>query len=45
MDYGKFKYQEQKRQAEARSKQKVIQVKGSQIPPGDRRGRLPGQAA
>ncbi|MBJ7262867.1 MAG: translation initiation factor IF-3 [Burkholderiaceae bacterium] len=27
MDYGKFKYQEQKRQAEARSKQKVIQVK------------------
>jgi len=27
MDYGKFKYQEQKRQAEARAKQKVIQVK------------------
>ena len=27
MDYGKFKYQEQKKQAEARSKQKVIQVK------------------
>lgn len=27
MDYGKFKYQEQKRQAEARSKQKIIQVK------------------
>jgi len=27
MDYGKFKYQEQKRQHEARAKQKVIQVK------------------
>src|SRR3546814_16509779 len=27
MDYGKFKYQAQKRQAEARAKQKVIQVK------------------
>jgi translation initiation factor IF-3 len=27
MDYGKFKYQGQKRQAEARGKQKVIQVK------------------
>ena len=31
MDYGKFKYQEQKRQAEARSKQKVIQVKEVKI--------------
>jgi len=27
MDYGKFRYQEQKRAAEARSKQKTIQVK------------------
>ncbi|WP_041572042.1 translation initiation factor IF-3 [Candidatus Kinetoplastidibacterium crithidiae] len=27
MDYGKFKYKEQKRLAEARSKQKIIQVK------------------
>ena len=27
MDYGKFKYQEQKRAAEAKSKQKVIEVK------------------
>ena len=27
MDYGKFKYQEQKRLAEARAKQKIIQVK------------------
>lgn len=34
MDYGKFKYQEQKRQAEARSKQKVIQVKEVKFRPG-----------
>ena len=27
MDYGKFKYQEQKKAAEAKSKQKVIEVK------------------
>lgn len=27
MDYGKFKYQEQKRAAETRAKQKIIQVK------------------
>jgi translation initiation factor IF-3 len=27
MDYGKFKYQEQKKAHEARQKQKVIQVK------------------
>jgi len=27
MDYGKFKYQEQKRQAEARARQKVIHIK------------------
>lgn len=27
MDYGKFKYQEQKKAAEARAKQKIIQVK------------------
>ena len=27
MDYGKFRYQEQKRQQEARAKQKVIQIK------------------
>ena len=26
MDYGKFKYQEQKRAAEAKSKQKVIEI-------------------
>ena len=44
MDYGKFKYQEQKRQAEARSKQKVIQVKEVN-PSGHRRGRLPSSCA
>jgi len=27
MDYGKFKYQEQKRQAEARARQKIIHIK------------------
>jgi len=27
MDYGKFKYQEQKRAAEAKSKQKIVEVK------------------
>ncbi|MGE0801685.1 MAG: translation initiation factor IF-3 [Lautropia sp.] len=27
MDYGKFRYQEQKRSAEARAKQKIVQVK------------------
>lgn len=27
MDYGKFRYQEQKRQQEARAKQKVVQLK------------------
>ncbi len=27
MDYGKFRYQEQKRNAEARSKQKIVQIK------------------
>ena len=27
MDYGKFKYQEQKRAAEAKAKQKIIEVK------------------
>jgi translation initiation factor IF-3 len=34
MDYGKFRYQEQKRAAEARSKQKVIQVKEVKFRPG-----------
>jgi translation initiation factor IF-3 len=34
MDYGKFKYQEQKRAAEARAKQKVIQVKEVKFRPG-----------
>ena len=34
MDYGKFKYQEQKRAAEAKSKQKVIEVKEVKFRPG-----------
>jgi len=34
MDYGKFKYQEQKRAAEAKAKQKVIEVKEVKFRPG-----------
>ena len=34
MDYGKFKFQEQKKAAEARAKQKVIQVKDIKFRPG-----------
>ena len=34
MDYGKFKYQEQKKSAEAKSKQKVIEVKEIKFRPG-----------
>lgn len=45
MDYGKFKYQEQRRAAEAKAKQKIIENQGSQIPPGHGRRRLPDQDA
>jgi len=38
MDYGKFKYQEQKRQAEARAKQKVIHIKEVKFRPGTDEG-------
>lgn len=38
MNYGKFKYQEQKRQAEARAKQKIIQVKEVKFRPGTDEG-------
>jgi translation initiation factor IF-3 len=38
MDYGKFKYQEQKRQAEAKAKQKIIQVKEVKFRPGTDEG-------
>lgn len=38
MDYGKFKYQEQKRQAEARAKQKIIHVKEVKFRPGTDEG-------
>ena len=34
MEYGKFKYQEQKKAAEAKSKQKVIEVKEIKFRPG-----------
>jgi translation initiation factor IF-3 len=34
MDYGKFKYQEQKKAADAKSKQKVIEVKEVKFRPG-----------
>lgn len=34
MDYGKFKYQEQKKAADAKSKQKVIEVKEIKFRPG-----------
>ena len=38
MDYGKFKYQEQKRQAEAKAKQKIIQVKEVKFRPATDEG-------
>lgn len=38
MDYGKFCYQEQKRQQEAKAKQKVIQVKEIKFRPGTDEG-------
>ncbi len=34
MDYGKFKYQEQKKAAEARKKQKTVEVKEIKMRPG-----------
>jgi len=34
MDYGKFKYQEQKKAAEAKAKQKIIEVKEIKFRPG-----------
>jgi translation initiation factor IF-3 len=38
MDYGKFKYQEQKKAHEARQKQKIIQVKEVKVRPGTDEG-------
>ncbi len=38
MDYGKFRYQEQKRQQEARARQKIIQVKEVKFRPGTDEG-------
>lgn len=34
LDYGKFKYEEQKRKAEQKKKQKVVEVKEIQMRPG-----------
>ena len=34
LDYGKFKYQEQKKKAEARKKQKVVEIKEIKMRPG-----------
>nr|WP_231879057.1 translation initiation factor IF-3 [Rhodobacter xanthinilyticus] len=34
MDYGKFKYEQQKREAEARKKQKIIEIKEVKFRPG-----------
>ena len=38
MDYGKFKYQEQKRAADAKAKQKVIEIKEVKFRPGTDEG-------
>src|SRR5690625_6742265 len=38
MDYGKFRYQEQKRQQEARARQKVVQVKEVKFRPATDEG-------
>lgn len=38
MDYGKFRYQEQKRQQEARARQKIIQVKEVKFRPATDEG-------
>ncbi len=38
MDYGKFRYQEQKRLQEAKAKQKVVQVKEIKFRPGTDEG-------
>ncbi len=38
MDYGKFKYQEQKRQQEAKAKQKIVQVKEVKFRPATDEG-------
>ena len=36
MDYGKFRYQEQKRANEAKAKQKIVQIKEVKFRPGHR---------
>ena len=34
MNYGKYKYQEQKKQAEAKKKQKIVEIKEIKLRPG-----------
>ncbi len=38
MDYGKFKYQEQKKAAEAKAKQKIVEIKEVKFRPGTDEG-------
>jgi len=45
MDYGKFKYQEQKRQHEAKLKQKVISVKEVKFRPVRTTATIPSSCA
>ena len=45
LDYGKFKYEEQKKKDEARKQQKIIEVKEIKLRPKHRRPRLRGQDA
>ena len=40
MDYGKYKYEQQKKANEARKKQKVIEIKEIKMRPTYRRSRL-----
>ena len=45
LDYGKFKYEQQKKRNEARKKQKIVEIKEVESPSEHRRERLPGEAA
>ena len=45
IDYGKFKYQEQKREQETKAKQTVIEVKEIKLRPGTDEGARPHQVA
>ena len=45
MDFGKFKFEAQKKANAAKKKTEAGRDQGSEVPPGHRRGRLPDQAA